>query len=119
MEKKVAPHTLTPLTIEDLHEKLNAISTQLNQSAILVDVRTPEEFADGHIPGSQNFPVDRIGEQVHHLSRFSDIYIYCKSGGRVGVACQILKEAGIFGLHPVLQGGFPNWAARGFPIEFN
>ena len=65
------------------------------QNAILVDVRTTEEYAAGHLPGSVNIPVDRIGEA---WNRFADkdvpLFVYCRSGRRSRKAVNTLELLG-------------------------
>lgn len=66
------------------------------QGAIILDVRTPEEFRDGHIKGSLNIPVQVIAGKVAELKKKGKpIIAVCRSGARSGVAAGILKNAGI------------------------
>ena len=60
--------------------------------ALLLDVRTPEEYAAGHVPGSRNIPLDRVGEA--ELDREAPLFVYCRSGARSGQACSTLRERG-------------------------
>ena len=60
--------------------------------ALLLDVRTPEEYAAGHVPGSRNIPLDRVGKA--ELDREAPLFVYCRSGARSGQACSILRERG-------------------------
>ncbi len=65
------------------------------QGANLLDVRTPEEFADGHIPGSRNFPLSdlaRIEEEI--FEKDAPIFVYCHSGSRSKQAAAALKQMG-------------------------
>lgn len=67
----------------------------INQGAILVDVRTPNEFDNGHVKGSINIPLDRI---THNLKRFENknhIIVFCRSGNRSSQAKSILIQNGI------------------------
>ena len=58
--------------------------------AVLLDVRTPEEYAAGHIPGSVNFPLERM---CHYDGDGSaKIFAYCRSGSRSARACALLEE---------------------------
>ena len=63
--------------------------------ALLLDVRTEEEFADRHIEGARNIPVDRIEASVSSMPRDRPVVVYCASGGRATHAAQILHAAGI------------------------
>lgn len=68
----------------------------IEQGAIILDVRTPEEFRGGHIQGSQNIPVQIIATKVAELKKKGKpIIAVCRSGARSGVATGILKNAGI------------------------
>lgn len=63
---------------------------------IWVDVRTPEEFAEGHIKGAINIPVENIATQIANfpIAKDDTILLYCRSGRRSGIAQQVLLEAG-------------------------
>jgi len=64
--------------------------------AVIVDVRTPGEFASGHIKGSVNIPVDVIGGQVAKIKAINKpVITVCRSGARSASAEGILKKAGI------------------------
>lgn len=60
--------------------------------ALLIDVRTPEEYAAGHLPGSRNIPLDRISGA--ELERERPLFLYCHSGARSSQACALLKRRG-------------------------
>ena len=65
------------------------------KGAVLLDVRTAEEYREGHIEGSINLPLDRIN-QVENLIEDKDtpLYVHCLSGGRSGQAVSYLKQFG-------------------------
>ncbi|HVX47665.1 MAG TPA: rhodanese-like domain-containing protein [Mycobacteriales bacterium] len=79
---------------------------------LVVDVRLPEEYALGHIPGAINVPVDRL--PGHELPPGS-ILTVCSMGNRSWRAAQLLATAGREALS--IQGGTKAWAAAGFPVE--
>ena len=63
--------------------------------ALLLDVRTPEEYREGHLPGSQNIPLpflDRVGEVAKQKA--APLFVYCLSGSRSGQAVRILSSMG-------------------------
>lgn len=65
------------------------------QGALLLDVRTPEEFVCGHIPGALNVPVDQVAARISDLGpKDRPVVIYCRSGVRSATAARILREAG-------------------------
>ncbi|MCX2179021.1 rhodanese-like domain-containing protein [Streptomyces sp. SKN60] len=83
----------------------------------VVDVRTPGEYAGGHVPGALNVPLDRIDRAVPALKEAAargELVIVCQSGNRSRTACDRLAAHGI----PVtnLTGGTSGWAARGHAL---
>jgi hydroxyacylglutathione hydrolase len=81
----------------------------------VLDVRDAEEWQSGHIPGSQHL---HIGDVMHHLNELpldGPIATICRSGHRAAMAASIVAA---LGRTPVaVQGGLPDWIARGLPIE--
>ena len=72
------------------------ILAAIEHEALIVDVRTPEEFADGHYPGAINIPHESILDGLNQLGVTIDtsIILYCRSGNRSGQAEQVLREKG-------------------------
>ena len=76
---------------------------QLDNAAI-VDVRTPEEFAQEHYPGAINIPLNQVSERIDELKKMGKpIIAYCRSGNRSGLAVSIMKQNGI--VHTSNGGG--------------
>ena len=69
--------------------------------AILLDVRTPGEFAEGHVQGAKNIPVQELQNRLGELPKGADVVVYCRSGARSAMASQMLKGRG----HRVLDVG--------------
>jgi phage shock protein E len=64
--------------------------------ALIVDVRTPEEFRSGHFKGAENIPLDKIRKEIPVLQKKKKVIIlYCRSGSRSGMAKNMLRAAGI------------------------
>jgi phage shock protein E len=78
----------------------------LDKNGVLIDVRTPEEFASGHIEGAINISHDIIGNNIAEVvpDKSTPIYMYCRSGRRVGVAMEILSGLGYTNMYNL--GGF-------------
>ena len=72
------------------------VLSAITHEALIVDVRTPEEFADGHYPGAINIPHETILEGLNQLGVTADtsVILYCRSGNRSGQAEQVLQEKG-------------------------
>ena len=88
------------------------------QDAIVLDVRTPGEYASGHVPGAVNIPYDQVGSRLDelHASPETPIVVYCERGGRAGKAASVLLGAGY---HDVLhlEGDMSGWREAGRPVE--
>ncbi len=68
----------------------------LSSNAVVVDVRTPEEFRAGHLPGAVNIPLDRLPNHVSDLKkRNAPVIAVCRSGARSQAATEILQKNGI------------------------
>lgn len=88
------------------------------EKTVLVDVRSAEEFAAGHIAGAINIPHDqlpaRAGELEAHKTDGS-LVLYCRSGRRTGLAAAALEEQGFSGLKH-LTGDMQGWQEAGEPV---
>ncbi len=70
--------------------------TKVAQGAMLVDVRTPEEYAEGHLPEAVNIPFEQIAEAFakQGIAKDTPVVVYCRSGRRSGIAKESLEKAG-------------------------
>lgn len=82
----------------------------------LIDVRTPEEFNEGHIANAVNinFLADDFEANVANLDKEKPVMVYCKSGGRSAKASARLKELGFKNITD-LEGGISNWNSADKP----
>src|SRR5690554_8074343 len=64
------------------------------ENALIVDVRTPQEFASGHYEGAVNIPLNQVSQQLSEFDDKEQIVVYCRSGARSGNAKQILESNG-------------------------
>jgi phage shock protein E len=78
----------------------------------LLDVRTPEEYAEGHIPGAVNIPLDELEQRLAEVPAAPDgeLVVYCVSGLRARTAMETLSGRGYTRLLG-LEGGLPGWEA--------
>ncbi len=75
------------------------------KTAVVIDVRTPAEFAAGHVEGAINIPYEQIGEKIRAVpgaSKDQPILLYCRSGRRSSIAKEALEKQGY---RRVLDGG--------------
>ncbi|MFJ5546878.1 rhodanese-like domain-containing protein [Streptomyces sp. NPDC093225] len=85
---------------------------------VVVDVRTPSEYAAGHLPGALNVPVDRIRRALPDVRRAAErsrVLVVCASGARSARACALLAEHGVAAA--TLDGGTGAWAAAGHDLH--
>lgn len=89
-----------------------------HEDALVLDVREPSEWADGHIAKARHIPLrqlkDKLGELEKHKGK--PIIAVCRSGNRSVHACSVLKRAGFEKLHN-LAGGMQAWDQAGLPKE--
>jgi rhodanese-related sulfurtransferase len=82
----------------------------------VIDVRTPEEYASGHIAGAVNIPVEAsdFGDRIGELDHSGSYLLYCRSGRRSALAADLMAEAGFDDL--VDAGGLESLVAAGAPL---
>lgn len=89
----------------------------VEQQGMVVDVGTPQEYAEGHIANSYNmdFEADDFAQRLDALNKQLTYFIYCKSGRRSVMASEQMHEAG-FTRVIVLKGGLQGWRDRGYAV---
>ena len=93
--KSCDTQTKTETEAEVTLPKIDQINAEIKRGALLLDVRTPEEFAAGHAVGAVNIPYDRVlGGTYPTDDKDTKIYLYCRTGRRAGLAFDALKKAG-------------------------
>ena len=72
------------------------------EGAVLLDVRTPEEYAEGHVPGSVNVPLQSIDKVASALAdKTKTVFVYCRSGARSSQAVAFMKQMGYTEVHNI------------------
>jgi rhodanese-related sulfurtransferase len=106
--------TTVNLNVSEFSQKIS------EPGVIIVDVRTPEEFASGHIEGALNidFNSGNFENEITRLNPSESYAVYCRSGSRSGQAASIMHKAGF---HDVsnLNGGVIDWTNDGLPLVVN
>jgi rhodanese-related sulfurtransferase/predicted transcriptional regulator len=84
---------------------------------IVIDVRPPEEFAAGHLPGAINVPIDELESRLVKFSKRKELIAYCRGPYCVMSfdAVRTLRDRGLKARR--LEGGFPEWRSAGLPVE--
>ena len=79
--------------------------------AALLDVRTPEEYRQGHIPGSQNLSLQAIGAMPGMIeNRETQLFVYCQSGARSSQAASLLRQMGYTNVQNI--GGIASYTGK-------
>jgi phage shock protein E len=106
-------NTSNLLSPQQVAEKKGAQS-----NLVIVDVRTPDEYAQGHIEGalSINYYDADWSKQMDQLSKDQPIVVYCAVGGRSGKAFAVLKKLGFKEVYD-MKGGFDAWRQQNLPIS--
>lgn len=104
------PPTPTALAVEQAHSRIDELT--------VIDVRTPGEYASGHLPGALNIPLDHIRQALPELRKAAargDLLVVCASGARSQKACALLAEQGVSAA--TLTGGTGAWSAAGHELQ--
>jgi len=108
-------------TTQDSASKVSLISAaelnKVNQDILLIDVRTPGEYASGHLENSINidYKADDFKDLIGKLDSNQEVYVYCKVGGRSARSAKVMKEMGFKKVYD-LDGGIISWEKEGFKI---
>ncbi len=82
----------------------------------IIDVRTPDEFAAGHLQGAVNSDVEggAFSAFIATLDKNATYVVYCRSGRRSAIAANAMAQAGFTDVHDI--GGIADWEAAGYPV---
>lgn len=94
---------------------VSALNSAVRSGAYVLDVRTPAEYAEGHIAGALNLPLDTLHARAAEVPADRPVYVICRSGARSAQASALLKEAGRDPRN--VGGGMNDWVAAGFPVR--
>lgn len=85
------------------------------QKYFLLDVRTKEEYDEGHLENSVLIPVLELKERISEIPTDKPVIIYCRTGKRSSNAAKILEENGFMQIYNML-GGITEWIEKGYPV---
>lgn len=98
------------MSVYDLQAELDS-----DPELVVLDVRRPSEWQDGHLARAKHTPLDRMREYLPDLNPSTRTAVYCKGGYRSTIACSLLQASGFENVVNVL-GGFDAWAAANLPM---
>ena len=106
----IAP--VVELTVDEFEKESS------KKGALIIDVRTKGEYAQGHLKNALLMPIDELQRRLGELEKYKDapVYLYCRSGNRSSSAAQILTQAGFTNVHNMSRGVI-TWIAAGKPVE--
>jgi rhodanese-related sulfurtransferase len=84
-------------------------------TVLVIDVREPHEYADGHVPGAEPMPLMSVPQRVDELPTDRPVYVVCAVGGRSAQAAAFLAARGVDAVN--VDGGTRDWVAAGYPVE--
>lgn len=95
----------------------DAAQLAVDPGVVVIDVRTPEEFAEGHIEGATLIDINSptFGDEIDALDRDASYLVYCRSDNRSGQAVAIMQQLGFEQLWD-MDGGVIAWSAEGRPL---
>lgn len=96
--------------------EIHALYQRQDPETVWIDVRQPEEWSEGTIPGAERISLAELPERLAELDQAKTYVLVCRSGGRSGRASQAMADAG-FGKLINFDGGMLAWFAAGYPLE--
>ena len=87
-----------------------------NPGVYLLDVREPDEYAAGHIPGITLIPMGEVAARLSELPRDKEIIVTCRTGNRSSQVADLLREQGFTNVHN-MTGGIVAWEEAGYAVE--
>ncbi len=107
------PPASGPMSGEDLEARIES-----GRPPLILDVRTPSDYAAGHVPGAVNIPHTDLAKRLDELGEQRDVevVVYCGTGRRAALAESLLLEANFSRVRD-LTGHMQQWRADGRPVE--
>ena len=98
-----------------MHVTIADLATASAEGQLVIDVREPEEYADGHVPGALLAPMATLPQRLAELPTDRPVYVICAVGARSEYAARWLAAQGVDAR--TVDGGTAEWAAAGRPLE--
>jgi hydroxyacylglutathione hydrolase len=103
-------------TLADDVDVATVEAVRQNPGVYLLDVREPDEYAAGHIPGITLIPMGEVAARLAELPRDKEIVVTCRTGNRSSQVADLLREQGFTNVHN-MTGGIVAWEEAGYPVE--
>ena len=93
---------------------LDSFATAHASGGFVIDIREPDEYVDGHVPGARLMPLARLGALAAEVPSGQPVYVICASGNRSKAGAGLLAQRGIEAYS--VAGGTGGWAGTGRPL---
>jgi len=105
-------------TKTEVNSKQASVLLQKDSKLIVLDVRTPEEFKEGHIKGAINIDIrqEDAFSKIDKLNRNAKYLVYCRTNHRSGMAVDHMMQSGFRNVTQMMDG-FPGWAANKLAVQ--
>ena len=103
-------------TLADSVDAATVNAVKDNPGVFLIDVREPDEYAAGHIPGITLIPMGEVAARLAELPRDKEIIVTCRTGNRSSQIADLLREQGFTNVHN-MTGGIVAWEEAGYAVE--
>ena len=103
-------------TLPDEVDVETVAAIRQNPGVYLLDVREPDEYAAGHIPGITLIPMGEVASRLAELPRDKEIIVTCRTGNRSSQIADLLREQGFTNVHN-MTGGIVAWEEAGYAVE--
>jgi rhodanese-related sulfurtransferase len=100
--------------VEELEVDVDTLAEAHAQGAVVLDVRNPDEYEAGHVPGAKLIPLGELGARQDEIPDGDPIYVVCASGGRSLTATKAMVQAGYRAVS--VAGGTKAWVETGRPV---
>lgn len=100
------------MTVREISVDALAAARDTGEATVL-DVRNPDEYAEGHIPGARLIPLPELGDRLAEIPTDRQVHVVCQSGGRSAQGAALLAAAGIDAVS--VTGGTKGWIDSGRP----
>lgn len=107
---------LNPSSLPDAVDVATVYSLQDSADVFLLDVREPDEYAAGHIPGITLIPMGEVAARLSEIPTDREVIVTCRTGNRSGQVADFLREQGFSNVHN-MEGGIVAWEEAGYPVE--
>ena len=104
------PADIIDLSVDEFYELLNSTN-----DIFLLDVRTEEEYDEGHLDNSVLIPLQELELRLNEIPKDKPILVYCRSGNRSRQAAKILIDNGFLEIYN-MTGGITDWQEKGYPV---